>query len=386
MISRVTRIEETLLLGFEPVWGFSVACRMSWAANRVTRRLEDIAYSLLGIFDVNMPLLYGEGDRAFLRLQEEIIKRSNDHSIFAWEDGSVERRMFFAPRPHSFVKSGNVVRWHGIKGGEPFAMTNHGLSLRLPLIVTKGTHGELRRRAILNCRYKDDLSGSIGFNIEQMTRSEGYALLHKGPKLTFISMDEIAAASKKYVSILEENDNTASLKGVPGQRNRTCWLKFLDSNDGFRIIEAYPQRFWNMRTGVFIPPRYPRWVIKGAARIRSTYGQELIVAFGYTRKGAPPDSDDAFCYECEWVSTVMVVKGKSLEQVCMESGICDKNLSGTAVEKQPRVPEVPGFRASIKCELVMDELVFVVSVDHHKVSQGMRTVLGFAKPTKYLLK
>ncbi|KAK3695763.1 hypothetical protein B0T22DRAFT_478391 [Podospora appendiculata] len=51
---------------------------------RHTTRVEDQAYALLGLFDVNMPLLYGEREKAFLRLQEEIIKRSTDESIFAW--------------------------------------------------------------------------------------------------------------------------------------------------------------------------------------------------------------------------------------------------------------------------------------------------------------
>ncbi|KXJ86577.1 heterokaryon incompatibility protein-domain-containing protein, partial [Microdochium bolleyi] len=61
-----------------------VAQRMSWASARETTREEDIAYCLLGIFDVNMPLLYGEGERAFERLQEEIIKKNSDQSIFAF--------------------------------------------------------------------------------------------------------------------------------------------------------------------------------------------------------------------------------------------------------------------------------------------------------------
>lgn len=56
---------------------------MSFASRRVTTRIEDRAYSLFGIFDVNMPLIYGEGKKAFLRLQEEIIKNSDDESIFA---------------------------------------------------------------------------------------------------------------------------------------------------------------------------------------------------------------------------------------------------------------------------------------------------------------
>jgi hypothetical protein len=57
---------------------------MSWASKRETTRSEDTAYCLLGIFDVNMPLLYGEGEKAFVRLQEEIMKNSDDQSLFAW--------------------------------------------------------------------------------------------------------------------------------------------------------------------------------------------------------------------------------------------------------------------------------------------------------------
>ncbi|KAH8664926.1 hypothetical protein BGZ61DRAFT_499065 [Ilyonectria robusta] len=59
---------------------FSVARRISWASTRVTTRVEDRAYALLGLFNVNMPLLYGEGTKAFRRLQEEIIRHSNDQA------------------------------------------------------------------------------------------------------------------------------------------------------------------------------------------------------------------------------------------------------------------------------------------------------------------
>ncbi|KAH8884978.1 HET-domain-containing protein, partial [Thozetella sp. PMI_491] len=63
---------------------FPIATRMSWIAHRRTTRVEDMSYSLLGILDVNMPMLYGEGKKAFLRLQEEIIRKYNDLSILAW--------------------------------------------------------------------------------------------------------------------------------------------------------------------------------------------------------------------------------------------------------------------------------------------------------------
>ena len=67
-----------------------IAQIMSWAANRTTTRVEDRAYSLMGLLDVNMPMLYGEGKKAFHRLQLEIIRTSNDQSIFAWGYNGIE--------------------------------------------------------------------------------------------------------------------------------------------------------------------------------------------------------------------------------------------------------------------------------------------------------
>jgi hypothetical protein len=62
----------------------SVAERMSWMARRRTTRIEDMAYCMLGIFDINMPLLYGERGKAFRRLQHEILRSYHDHTILAW--------------------------------------------------------------------------------------------------------------------------------------------------------------------------------------------------------------------------------------------------------------------------------------------------------------
>lgn len=79
---------------------FSVAQRMRWASKRVTTRAEDIAYCLMGLFDVNMPPLYGEGAyKAFERLQEAIISETADHSILAFREPGAEPmfRSAFSP-------------------------------------------------------------------------------------------------------------------------------------------------------------------------------------------------------------------------------------------------------------------------------------------------
>ncbi|KAI0595586.1 heterokaryon incompatibility protein-domain-containing protein [Biscogniauxia sp. FL1348] len=85
---------------------YSVCTRMYWASRRETTRTEDIAYCLMGIFNVNMPLLYGEGTKAFRRLQEEIIRQSNDDSILLYQDSA---RALLAKSPRDFDVKLNIV-------------------------------------------------------------------------------------------------------------------------------------------------------------------------------------------------------------------------------------------------------------------------------------
>ena len=83
LLSTTTGIDADILTGDRELETASVAKRMSWAARRTTTRTEDLAYSLMGIFSVNMPMLYGEGAKAFISLQEEIMKASDDETLFA---------------------------------------------------------------------------------------------------------------------------------------------------------------------------------------------------------------------------------------------------------------------------------------------------------------
>ncbi|KAL1945039.1 hypothetical protein VTO73DRAFT_2659 [Trametes versicolor] len=87
ILAEVTGVNFDILTGAATVHSVSVAQRMSWAARRTTTQVEDAAYSLMGIFDVHIPPIYGEGTNAFLRLQEEIMRTIPDQSIFAWGNG-----------------------------------------------------------------------------------------------------------------------------------------------------------------------------------------------------------------------------------------------------------------------------------------------------------
>ncbi|KAI0687933.1 heterokaryon incompatibility protein-domain-containing protein [Cerioporus squamosus] len=84
LIEEITGINVGVLVFTQELADVSVACRMSWASSRQTTRLEDEAYSLMGIFGVHMTTIYGEGRMAFRRLQEEILRQIDDHTLFVW--------------------------------------------------------------------------------------------------------------------------------------------------------------------------------------------------------------------------------------------------------------------------------------------------------------
>jgi hypothetical protein len=110
-IERATKIPPDVVISRDAVFEYSVAQRLSWAAKRETTRIEDQSYCLLGILDINMPLLYGEGDRAFQRLQQEIVKVTDDHTIYAWKADSCSRavwRSLFAKSPSEFAEAGSL--------------------------------------------------------------------------------------------------------------------------------------------------------------------------------------------------------------------------------------------------------------------------------------
>ncbi|KAI1322500.1 HET-domain-containing protein [Xylariaceae sp. FL0255] len=144
-ISEVTNIPQHLLQNRNALRLYSTAERFSWAAKRVTKRPEDRAYSLMGLFNVSLPILYGEGEvSAFRRLQLEIMQTSSDMSIFAWR-GDYEFNGMLAREPADFARSKSLSMGR-VMDLSPYSMTNVGLSIRLKIINAKS----LIKRGILS--------------------------------------------------------------------------------------------------------------------------------------------------------------------------------------------------------------------------------------------
>lgn len=132
-IAEVSGIGKEYLEG-KSILSASISMRMSWAAERQATRAEDIAYSLLGLFDVNMPLLYGEGKlKAFRRLQEEIMKISEDETLLAWEgtDFETDSADVLASDPKDFTEAKHLLPYTSDDPISPYSMTHRGLRICL---------------------------------------------------------------------------------------------------------------------------------------------------------------------------------------------------------------------------------------------------------------
>ncbi|PYI05160.1 HET-domain-containing protein [Aspergillus sclerotiicarbonarius CBS 121057] len=150
LLNKITRIPPGVLSGEEDLEDLSIAQRMSWAARRVTTRVEDRAYSLMGIFGINMPLIYGEGKRSFARLQEEILKVVDDQSIFAWRSDSENHGGLLAISPDAFRDSADIISFNPFSASAgPMTQSSKGIHLELRLIATDRPGQGL---AILNCK------------------------------------------------------------------------------------------------------------------------------------------------------------------------------------------------------------------------------------------
>lgn len=148
-ISRMTSIDEGALQGLDSLGDYPSCTKMSWAAGLSADRIEDVAYSLLAIFNISMNIQYGEGMESFLRLQEEVLKSTGDTSILAWQPlpNQIYRGMLaHSPLEYSHFKnkSQKTMKLHGelnirsdgiqIQAG----LGGRGNNLLLPLYASDG--------------------------------------------------------------------------------------------------------------------------------------------------------------------------------------------------------------------------------------------------------
>ncbi|KAJ8130766.1 hypothetical protein O1611_g2863 [Lasiodiplodia mahajangana] len=243
----ITSVDRSILLGGS-LRLISIARRLSWAAKRETTRVEDMAYCLLGLFDISMPMLYGEGHNAFRRLQEEIVKEYDDHSLFAWKNtASSEYTGLFAKSPADFVDSANIVPTLG-RGSEPTVVTNRGVRITARLAKSEEEfQDDSTVFAVLNCRSIDfDMKArkriAIALRVNYDSGAiSSYIRLRSGYLYSEMSFQE----ERKSLYILKDNylDDLRDscifiLRTVPNQKQ-------------FELVRAHPREQWEEKNTLF---------------------------------------------------------------------------------------------------------------------------------------
>jgi hypothetical protein len=255
-------VPSNVLTGIDAIAKYSVASKMSWAASRKTTRLEDSAYCLLGIFDVNMPLLYGEGGKAFRRLQEEIIKRHNDLTIFAWEvprSPNIGVLGLFAESPDAFIHSSMIAPYSN--DFVDFSITNKGLRLS----------GDLPLRVVCT-KWRDAYQYAISLGTCMDVEGGGIYLRKLGPKLFYRAL--IPGGTSSLVGFGDSEfrgtnavEDTTEFYILIDQNQKISSRAFLDCAlhippesenggfGGFGLQDAIPETLWDVTNRVFLKPK-----------------------------------------------------------------------------------------------------------------------------------
>lgn len=355
LVSMRTNIPKEVIRNPSYMTSISIASRMSWASDRRTTRVEDEAYSLLGIFNVNMPLLYGEGNKAFIRLQEEILKGSDDQSIFAWE--WIEKDPFgrvapdeysrflgaLADSPAKFKNSGNIIALPSTVEREPYTMTNKGLRIDI------GLTGDKPPIAILECHYDNDFSGLLGIPLLATGIDSVYMRAHG----ELASSCQPSRAQLKTIYIAKNHPMMSSWSSY-----KTCMLDTESmSTYGFVVQEVAPIEFpFNWIEQTLKIPRGNGLETAAFTFRNNQWNHNLVVVFSLRRRG-----DKGF---------VKIVEnlGEEPLQLLLERGVRFTELftSHSMPLSPPRSSKNPNTTltvdASVKKEIVFRREVFVLKV------------------------
>jgi hypothetical protein len=268
----LTEIDESILSG-APLSSVSVGERMRWAAYRETTREEDIAYCLMGIFDVNMPMLYGEGSKAFIRLQEEIIKECDDHSLFAWQASLQSEidapiRGVLAQTPREFAGCRDVVPFRDLGesntlNGGHIILTSRGL--RITSTTARGESWYKMQTILLglNCRTRDNLYRRVSV---QLVNQGGNQYLRTRPSKLFTIVPN---GPEKSIYIIKN----AAMKNLdlPSDLRLQYAFHIKIPQRGVFVKSVYPKDAaeYNMRTGFL--------QLRGENREKKSYRAALII-------------------------------------------------------------------------------------------------------------
>ena len=295
VVSGITKIDTKLLRNAELLHEVPLAQRMSWAANRHTTRVEDMAYCLLGIFDVNMPMLYGEGPKAFTRLQEEIIRQSNDLSLFAWRATATDQlhHGVFAGTPSEFRESDSINHINDTNTNPDFVTTNKGLRITVEL---QPTQNETYLMA-LNCSQPDGNGRKKQIGILMKMHGGGVYSRVQADHFGVIDPEEAGNRTKTTSLFLSKRISSSQSAAMDGSHRGSFVLRkgfneqgveIHDPSAPFVAVKIQPVEHWDSQRRMFLTRGASTFTACFVLMARTPGLKHFTVAFGKTEGIAEP--------------------------------------------------------------------------------------------------
>ncbi|KAJ4344860.1 uncharacterized protein N0V89_012604 [Didymosphaeria variabile] len=368
-IHEATNIRKDLLRGEVKLHDCSIAERMSWAARRTTKCIEDRAYSLFGIFQVHLPMLYGEREAAFQRLQQAILKFAEDDTLFAWTGVSTDFGGLLAPNLEAF------------RDGAKYRASAEGPNLRI-----SGSDATERRIgftthlypwctdtyvAFLGCEriehgHAGETNSIVGIYLRTLKEDDDFARVEiDGKDMAFFTADEYLALLSKgktetrtpYKPIAKKTwmmERSISVRQLPLSQEHQSYLKprvygfsfsmpvarhlayFID-HDGALVDHMKRQHnVYNMSydesTSRWDPEKGILWAYNGAVLERGIIGTLKSPHFSETRNQSKTIRDIHFGFDHFFNPTLFIrhnelINAKeNIDNFCDKTGLSDRSV------------------------------------------------------------
>ena len=225
-----------------------------------------------------------EGDKAFIRLQEQLVQISTDHSVLVWQRRGedferIDRDMLFATSPDDFKIGKRIVHWHQAWGGSATPNSHHRLTNKgIEFNAIRFVESKIGCFVVLRCRFEDDLRGPLALRLcqkdsrvspsdieEMVKRGEfwigppehghkmQYDTLFQTRRLIIYGGFDAIKEDERPVTVLRQGPDLYSQRDHYPEPK--IWIKkSTSSSEDFEIIAADPSKAWNLATGVMCPP------------------------------------------------------------------------------------------------------------------------------------
>ncbi|KAH7063798.1 heterokaryon incompatibility protein-domain-containing protein [Paraphoma chrysanthemicola] len=274
VLTAATGVSEDVLHDSALLARLPVARRMSWVSRRQTTRVEDMAYCMLGIFDIHMPLIYGEGEKSFVRLQEEIAKQNCDLSLFAWKaprppllppftgvssvgDDGHSFRGILARSPLEFADCSQMKFRNIVNSYKEFTITNRGLRIEAQLMQL---FGAVPDDLVLNLGvcYEDSgkvsrLSGDGWMGIYVRKTTNGY--LRVWPHELYVSGPHNRVRCPRTVLYIRKDISDYDIALLRGQYAGAIRFDLAGLRTaGATLVQTHPFDLWDAHKRLFLDP------------------------------------------------------------------------------------------------------------------------------------